>query len=230
MAAQSTTGTKSADAFQDIVQQSVKARSQDALLATMLSDAQGFRPGPGADIASTVKRTILGVGAQFGTSFGIDADKLAKQESFVKIANQLADAQGATSDARLAVHAGANPSQHNTPAGLDFIVRQLRGNTDYVRAREQLAATHPDKADIAGFESKVGANLDPRVFQYERLTPAQKADYFNGLTDKGAFVKAHDWAAAHRLISGGSATTAPAARPAPTPTLTPYSPQVPTGS
>ena len=169
----------------------------------MLSEAQGFRPGPGADLAATVKRTILGLGAQFGSTFGVDTDKLAKQESVAKIANQLADAQGAGSDARLRVSEGANPSLHNTPAGLDLIIRQLRGNTDYLRTRQQLAAAYPDKADVEGFESKVGANLDPRVFQYERLQKQQKWDYFQGLTDKDAFIKAHDWAAAQKLIGGG---------------------------
>jgi hypothetical protein len=194
------TGTASAGKFQDIVQQGVKARSQDALLATMLSEAQGYRPGPGADLAMSVKRTILGLGAQVGTTFGIDTDKLAKQESVQKIGNQLADAQGAGSDARLAVSEGANPSNHNTPAGLDLIIRQLRGNTDYLRVRQQLAAQYPDKSDIEGFESKVGANLDPRAFQYQRLNPQQKTDYYNGLTDKATFRKAYDWANSNGLL------------------------------
>jgi hypothetical protein len=199
-AAQTTTGTASAGSFQGITADAVKARSQDALLSTMLGDAQGFRPGPGADIAQSIKRSIVGIGAQFGTSFGIDPDKLAKQESLQKIGNQLADAQGAGSDARLRVSEGANPSAHNTPAGLDLIIRQLRGNTDYLRARAQLAASYPNKADISGFESQIGANLDPRVFQYERLQPSQRKDYFNGISDKAAFVKAHDWASTHGLL------------------------------
>jgi hypothetical protein len=223
-AAQSATGSASSAKFQDIVSQGVKARSQDALLATMASEAQGIRTGPGADMAGNAKRIILGLGAQFGTSFGVDTDKLAKQESVVKIANQLADAQGAGSDERLRVTAGANPSLYNTPAGLDLIIRQLRGNADYARVRQQLAATYPNKADIEGFEAKHGANLDPRVFQYERLNPSQKADYFNGLSDKAAFIKAHDWAAAHGVL------TAPPPQAAPAPAAAPAAPpQVPTG-
>jgi hypothetical protein len=204
--AQETTGTTSANQFQNIVDQGVKARSQDALLGTMLSEAQGFRPGPGADLASTIKRTILGAGAQFGTTFGIDTDKLAKQESVTKIGNQLADAQGAGSDARMRVNEGANPSVHNTPAGLDLIIRQLRGNTDYLRARQQLAAAYPEKDKIDKFEADIASNLDPRVFQYQRMqTGQQRTDYFNGLeaADKPKFKKAYDWATQYGLLTGG---------------------------
>jgi hypothetical protein len=202
-AAQSATGAASAAKFQDIVAQGTKARSQDALLATLLSEAQAFRTGPGADTAASIKRTILGIGAQFGTNFGIDEKKLASMESVIKIGNQLADAQGAGSDARLKVSEGANPSIHNTPAGLDLIIRQLRGNADYLRVRQQLAAAYPDKSDVEGFESKVGANLDPRVFQYERLAPGQRGEYYHGMTDKAAFRKAHDWAAQRNLFAPG---------------------------
>ena len=203
-AAATTTGTTSANRFTEIVDQGVKARSQDALLATLLSEAQGIRTGPGLDFVTGLKRTILGAGAQFGSNFGIDETKLAKLESVIKIGNQLADAQGAGSDARLRVNEGANPSYHNTPAGLDLIVRQLRGNSDYLRARQQLAAAYPGGKDkIEDFEAKIGANLDPRVFQYERLTPEQKADYFKGLTDKDTFIRAHDWATGQKLLGRG---------------------------
>jgi hypothetical protein len=48
----------------------------------------------------------------------------------------------------------------------------------------------------------VGSNLDPRTFQYDRMTPAQKTTYFNNLPDKAGFIRAHDWAAAHGLLGG----------------------------
>lgn len=202
-AAATTTGTTSANRFTEIVDQGVKARSQDALLATMLAEAQQIRTGPGLDFVTGLKRTILGAGAQFGSNFGIDTDKLAKLESVIKIGNQLADAQGAGSDARLKVSEGSNPSYHNTPAGLDLIGRQLRGNNDYLRVRQQLAAAYPNKDKIEDFEANIAANLDPRVFQYERLTPEQKADYFKGLTDKDTFIRAHDWATSKKLLGRG---------------------------
>ena len=120
------------------------------------------------------------------------------------MANQLADAQGAGSDARMHVQQGANPSSHNTPAGLSLIVGQLRGNIDYLKAREQLAAAWPDKSDNTGFESTIGAHLDPRAFQYSRLTPQQKTDYFKGIADKDAFITAYNWAKTHQLPLGGA--------------------------
>ncbi len=198
--AKTKTAERSADVFHQISTAGDAARGQDALLSTMQSEAQNFRPGPGADMAMTVKRTILGIGAQFGVAFGVDPAKLAAQESVDKIANQLADAQGAGSDARLHVNQGANPSAHNTPAGLDLIIRQLRGNTDYLKARQQLGAAYSDKADSQGFLANVAGNLDPRVFQYNRLTPEQKGDYYKGISDKETFRKAYEYAEKSKLI------------------------------
>jgi hypothetical protein len=204
-AAQTETGGASAKKFQDIVAQGVNARSQDALLANLAGEAAKIRTGPGADFVNDLKRTILGVGAQFGTTFGIDADKLKSMEDVIKIGNQLANAQGAGSDARLKVNEGSNPSYHNTPLGLDFIVRQLRGNNDYTLARQKLAATYSDKSDIEGFESKAGANLDPRVFQYQRMAPGKmREDYFNTIApaDRPAFKKAYQWAEQNGAVGG----------------------------
>jgi hypothetical protein len=203
--AQEQTGAKSADKFQDIVTQGTSARSQDALLASLAGEAAKIRTGPGADFVTGLKRTILGVGAQFGSNFGIDEDKLKSMEDVVKIGNQLANAQGAGSDARLKVNEGSNPSYHNTPAGLDFIVRQLRGNTDYTMARQKLAATYPDKDKIEDFEAKVGTKLDPRVFQYQRMEPGKmRGDYFNTIApaDRPAFKAAHKWAEDNGLVGG----------------------------
>jgi hypothetical protein len=202
-AAGTKTGTESADVFSRISQEGDAARSQDALVSALAAEAKNFRPGPAADTAEAIKRTILGVGAQFGTNFGLDLDKLAAKESVDKIANQLANAAGAGSDARLHVNQGANPSAHNTPEGLDIITRQLRGTFDYAKVRQQLAAAYPNKADSQGFLANVAANLDPRVFQYNRLTAPQARDYIKGISDPEAFIAAHDYAASHGLLPSG---------------------------
>jgi hypothetical protein len=194
------TGTESAAVFHGISQAGDAARSQDALLSALEAEAKNFRPGPGADTAESVKRLIVGVGAQFGTNFGVDLDKLAAKESVDKIANQLANAAGAGSDARLHVNQGSNPSSHNTPAGLDMIIRQLRGTFDYAKVRQQLAAAYPDKADSQGFLANVASNLDPRVFQYNRLGPEQKVEYYKGITDKNAFKQAYGFAETNKYL------------------------------
>lgn len=203
-AAQAQTGGQSAQAFQGIADQAVKAAAQDATLATMQADASQFITGPGADAIRKFKSAVVRVGDALGRDFGIDKGSLAANESFDKLANQIADAQGAGSDARLAVNQAANPSSHLTPEGVDLILRQLRGNTDYLRARAKLASAYPDKSDREGFEASIGSNLDPRVFQYQRMTPEQRGTYFRGLKDKAAFKKAYLWAEQQQLVGGPS--------------------------
>lgn len=198
-AAQSTTGGNSANAFNEITNQGVAARSQGAVLDNMLADTSQFTAGPGADAIQKLRE----VGGRLGLP--VDTTATSASESFNKLASQLANAQGAGSDARLAVNQSANPHSSLSPGGVDLILRQLRGNADYLQARQTLAAGYPDKSDQAGFEAKVGANLDPRVFQYSRMTPQQKATYLSGLQDKNQFKQAYGWAANNGLIGAPNA-------------------------
>ena len=200
-AALTTGGTQSAGAFQNISEQGVQAKSQAAILDNMLGDTTQFTTGPGAEGIKDFKAVVQRFAPTVAGAFGIQPDSLAANESFDKLANQLANAQGAGSDARLAVNQGANPSSSRTPAGVDLIIRQLRGNSDYLQARSQLAAAYPDQSDRPGFEASVASNLDPRVFQYNRLTAPQKATFFNAMANKNAFIKSYDWAQSNQLLA-----------------------------
>lgn len=202
------TGEAAGRGFQAISDEGVKARAQDALLGNMMTDLTMFTSGSQADRTLGFKRFLSSWGAPVGQTFGVNEKTVAAQESFDKLANQLADAQGAGSDARLHVNQGANPSSGLSPGGADFILRQLRGNADYLRARQQFADQWGDKSDLQGFNATVTRNLDPRVFQYERLTPEQKSDYFKGIKDakeREAFKRSHAWATTNGLIGGANA-------------------------
>src|SRR6185312_13501903 len=199
-----TQGGASAKAFQDIAEHGVQARAQGAILDTMLGDTQQFVTGPGAGGIKSFRSVVQRISPSAAAAFGISPEAIAANESFDKFANQLADAQGAGSDARLAVNQGANPSSHLTPAGVDLIIRQLRGNADYLQARSRLAATYPDQTDRAGFESKIASHLDPRVFQYARMTGEQKANFYRSQADKSAFRKSWDWALTNGLVSNAA--------------------------
>ena len=157
----------------------------------MLGDTAQFTTGPGADAIQRLRQ----VGQRLGIP--VDKDATSASESFNKLAAQIASQQGAGSDARLAVAATANPHADLSPSGVDLILRQLRGNEDYLGARAKLAAAWPDKADRTTFEDQKGSMLDPRTFQYDRMTPAQKATFFKSLPDKDTFIKKHDWATAN---------------------------------
>lgn len=181
-AAMQTQGAASAKAFQDIADQGVQARSQNSILGNMLADTANFTTGPTS--LNINKATLMRYAPAIAQTFGIAPDAVAANESFDKLANQIAGAQGERSDARLSVAQGANPSSHLSQAGADLMLRQLQGNADYLQTRAKLAAEYPDQTDRAGFESKVGGMLDPRAFQYDRMTPAQRKTYASSLSTK----------------------------------------------
>lgn len=203
-AALSATGGQSATHFQTIADQGVQAQGQDAILANMQTEAAQFTQGPGQDKIKNFQAAALRFANPLAKAFGIDEKSVAANQSFDKLAAQIADAQGAKSDARLQVTQAANPSSALTPPGVDLILKQLRGNTDYLRARSKLAAAYPDKADREGFEAKIGANLDPRAFQFERLSDDQRREFLKGIKDpkdKAAFQKGYFWAKEQGLLT-----------------------------
>lgn len=195
-----TAGTQSAANFQRINDQGVTAQSQNAILSNMLADARNFTTGP-------LARQILW-SRQIRQRFGLPVDEKATSagEDFNKMAATLANAQGATSDARLNVTLDATPHAELSPGGVDLIIRQLQGNNDYLQARKVLAATYPDKADVTGFENTLGRNLDPRAFQLARLQPGkQRSDFLASITDPAEQKKlmtAYAWAQNRGLLGG----------------------------
>lgn len=202
LANQTTQGAQAAAGFNNITEQGNRARMQDAQLATMENDLNQFSSGTGAGKTLDFKRALVSWAPGLAVSLGVDPTKVAANESFNKLAAQIADAQGAGSDARLAVNQEANPSAHLSPEGASLIIKQLRGNADYLRAQQQLAVKYPDKTDYNGFSAQVTNNLDPRAFQFARLSPEQKRTYFNSLGDgKEQFKKAYLWSKEQGLLA-----------------------------
>lgn len=185
-AEQQQTGSDASARFRDIANAGIKAREQQAVLATMQNDLPKFNPGPGAGWSLLGKKVAQALA--HGPTLGYDVwtpwqESVAAQESFRKMQNQLADAPAAGSDARLHVTQGANPNDELSREGLDLILNQYRGNADYVMARARLAREYPDKTDPRGFEDKIGSQLDPRYFQLNRMTPAQRKNYLDAIGD-----------------------------------------------
>lgn len=199
-AAAGATGTASAAAFNDIASQGAAARQQSATLGNMLGDVNQFTSGPLSD-------RILKIG-QLAQRFGLtgSTDGTTARESFNKLAAQLASQQGAGSDARLAVAEDANPHADLSPGGVDLMLRQLQGNADYLQARATVAANYPDKSDRNGFEAKVGQQLDPRAFQFSRMTVPQRQQYAGSLApaDRRAVRASYNAAVGMGLIGAGN--------------------------
>lgn len=172
------TGRSSADQFAGYSKAGADAQSQSAILGSMLSDAQRFDTG--MDYKNQAATFVTRQAPAIGRLLGIDPGKVEAKEGFDKLASQIANAQGAGSDARLAVFQAANPSSHLSPGGLDMIIRQLQGNSDYLQAKANLAASYPNKADAQGFESQIRQQLDPRAFAFDRMQPAQREAFIKG--------------------------------------------------
>lgn len=204
-ASQTATGTGSAAAFQRYADEGVAARSQDAILGTMLADTTQFATGPGQDKIKAFQAALTSRVPAIAAAFGIDPKSVAANESFDKLAAQILGTQG--SDARLGIAQLASPSSSLTPEGVDVIIRQLRGNAAYNMARQQLAAAYPNKADSQGFEATVAKNLDPRAFQLDHMTTSQRVEYLNAMSpaDQVATKKSYLWAKQNGLIGGGNA-------------------------
>ena len=190
-------------AFQSITEQGVAARQQDAILSGMQNTAAQFVTGRGANAMLDFKASMQSLVPPLAKAFGIDPNSIAQNETFNKLAAQLQTAQGAGTDDRLRVAGLANPDAHLSPAGVSQIISELRGNVDYLQARAALAQKFPDQTNSRAFEDQIGTNLDPRVFQYNRLNAAQRGDFFKGLTDKEAFKRSHAWAQGNGLLNAG---------------------------
>ncbi len=176
------TGQLAAQRFQAIADDAAAAREQDAILANMQNDLKQFASGPGAHDVNQLKKIVNGYIPLFNV---YATHPIAAQESFDKLANQLVSSARPGSDAQQGVLQGATPSSSNSPEGLDFIIRQLRGMNDYRLARANLAANAPEgqQGDFAGFQKRVGPMLNPQVFQWARLEPDQRKTYFNAIPE-----------------------------------------------
>jgi hypothetical protein len=189
-AARTAQGASANAGFDNITHSGIGARAQSAQLANMEADVGNFTTGSGAQKVLDFKRAVQSWAPDLAHSIGIKPEAISAQESFEKIANQIADAQGAGSDARLYVNQAANPHSSLSPDGVKFIIHQLRGNADYLQARQAAASKWPDQANYRGFEDWSRQNLDPRYFQFGRLSPEEKSSYFSGMKsqkDRDAF-------------------------------------------
>ena len=168
--------------FQAESDKGTSATQQLATLGTMLADSSQFTPGFWANRYKSFREFALGtpVMRQLATSFGMSADSVAASESFDKLVNQLLTQQGANSDQRMAINVEATPHSTLTGPGVDLILRQLQGNSDYILARSKLADAYPNRDDYPGFHQRYAA-LDPRAFQFNRMTNEQRKTYFDSL-------------------------------------------------
>lgn len=110
--------------------------------------------------------------------FGITMtpDQLKAGESFDKIANQISLNQSQSfhgSDAGLHTVVGANPSTSMSKFGREGVIDMLHGNQDAIdvtrKAWLKARANGAKPGDYDLFAERIGQEIDPRVFQFNRL-------------------------------------------------------------
>jgi len=166
--------------FQSESTRGQEAVQQQAALGTMLSDLNQFTSGSGAGKTLDWKRAIVSWAPRLAGVLRVDPKDVASQESFDKLAAQVVQAQNPGSDSRMNLNMAATPHSSLSPEGVDYIIRTLQGNADYLQARAALARTYGNRSDYNGFVGSI-QNLDPRVFQLERMTKDQRTDYLQSL-------------------------------------------------
>ena len=175
-------GELSPPLFQKEADAGTEAQMQLANYGTMLSDLTKFTSGSGAGKTLDWKRAAVTWAPALAKALNIKPEEVAAQESFDKVAALVVAAQNPGSDGRMNLNMAATPHSALSPEGVDFIIRTLQGNADYIRARASLAAKYPDKAKYPAFQESV-KELDPRVFQLARMTQPQRDSYWKSLDD-----------------------------------------------
>ena len=168
------------------------------MLGNLSNDLQNFTSGPGADWTKVgkawVNRNIpLPAGWQF------DPGSIASQEQFVKQAGQLAQQQfaamgGTGTDQQFGSAFATNPNDTLSQLGNQGIINLLRGNEDALQSKNRawlsIANANPN-ASYRQFSQQFNNNYDPRVFQFNYLTPAQRQAYVTSMAaqDRPAFFR-----------------------------------------
>lgn len=137
------------------------------------SKVMGSVGGPTTDTEKKVNQ----IASRFGFTVSMSPDQLKSTESFDKIANQISLNQSQFfhgSDAGLHTVVGANPSTSMSQFGREGIIDMLHGNQDAIDVTRKawLAARANGAApkDYDLFAERMGQEVDPRVFQFNRLS------------------------------------------------------------
>ena len=127
------------------------------------------------------------LGSRFGLSITMSPDQLKSAEEFDKIANQISLNQSQMfhgSDAGLHTVIGANPSSSMSRYGREGVIDMLQGNQDaidtarkaWLRAR---GSGQVKAQDFDVFMERIGQEIDPRVFQFNRMNRANQQKFLD---------------------------------------------------
>lgn len=251
--AQTTIAQAGAQAATGLTNSAAAANRNKAFLGNLEDDLTKFTSGRGADWTRLAKnftnRNLPVPDAWKKEGAILDEKSLASQEQFAKTAQMIAQSQFATlggtgTDAKLDSAVSTSPNELLSQLGNKGIIHMLKGNEDAIIAQnsawQKWKKTHgPDTYDE--FQANFQQNFDPRVFQFQYLTPDKKdgtpgerTKYIQSMdpNDKPAFLKALSHARREKWIRfdqvrGEQAEPTPALKSVPTRTPTPSPPPGP---
>jgi hypothetical protein len=131
--------------------------------------------------------SVFGVGGQ--TDLNTATDLLQKNMARLSLTSR----QGAGgTDAAGALATAANPHGSMTMAAIEDAADQVIGSQKMALAQQQLLQPYKLKNDVAGYQStlsKFNQAADPRVWQFQGMTPEQRASFKAGMSpaDQKAF-------------------------------------------
>lgn len=151
------------------------------------SKVLGTIGGPTVPFEKSVNQTLGRFGLPgLGT---MTPEQLKATESFDKIANQISTSQagnlGAATDAGRHMVVGANPSTSMSSYGREGVIDMLQGNQDAIDTTRKLWLDARAKGVPANaydsFAHNLSQTLDPRVFQFNRLSRENQQTFLHQL-------------------------------------------------
>lgn len=143
--------------------------------------------GPTVSFEKSLNQTMTRLGLPGIT---MTPEQLKATESFDKIANQISTSQagnlGAATDAGRHMVVGANPSTSMSAFGREGVIDMLQGNQDAIDTTRKLWMDARAKGVAANsydtFIHGMSKTLDPRVFQFNRLSRENQQTFLHQLS------------------------------------------------
>ena len=193
--------------FNAIATTAAAAKATGSILSNMEAQLKGFTSGAGAGgtlaTKAALQSALNAIYPNLASSLGIDPDKITSQQVFDKLSAQLISMGAVPTDAKLSLAGIANPTAHLTPGALSEILHNLQGTLDYHQAINTLATKRPNGQSFPEFQSQTGSNLDPTLFQYNRMDGSQKRAMLSAMPNQRAFIDNYMNAQKSGVFNGG---------------------------
>ncbi len=174
---------------EELTRRADQAPNNKALLGNLSTALDQFTSGPGADW-KRVGKAMVNANSPLGNIF--DPKTIQSQEEFVKQAVQLAQSQfqqlgGTGANAQLDSAMHTSPNESLSKMGNKGIIALLKGNEDAIQAKGRAWSDYAAAGGLKNyrqFSTEFNKNYDPRVFQAQYLSDADKKKMLSSMSQK----------------------------------------------